>query len=127
MMCVSLTNTIPLPPQKKTNTLFNNNNNNNNSPFYPIHIHISWVKPDVYPLFAALGAGIVAMTVRLTQWNTMSTEPRWNKAARIEGELCTEKQGMAYREHFVRRFVRGKASEIVPGLNNAMAGATLKP
>ncbi|GHP07385.1 hypothetical protein PPROV_000612700 [Pycnococcus provasolii] len=86
----------------------------------------TWVKPDVYPLFAALGAGVVAMTLRLGQWNTMSTEPRWNKAARIEGELCTEKQGLAYREHFVRRFVRGKSSEIVPGLNNAMAGEVLK-
>ena len=39
-MCVSLTNTIPLPPKKKQKKTLFNNNNNNNSPFYPIFIFI---------------------------------------------------------------------------------------
>ena len=48
--------------------------------------------------------------------------PSWSKKRRIEGDLCSEEQGMAYREHFLRKFVRGRAPEIMPNLNTNMAG-----
>ncbi|ESR51356.1 hypothetical protein CICLE_v10033501mg [Citrus x clementina] len=76
-----------------------------------------WVRPEVYPLFGALGAavGICAMQLVRNAWT--NPEVRLTKANRTAGVLENFDEGYRYKENALRRFVRDKPPQIMPSVN----------
>ncbi|KAK8940114.1 hypothetical protein KSP40_PGU018022 [Platanthera guangdongensis] len=77
-----------------------------------------WLRPEVYPLFAAVGVAIGICGFQLVRNICINPEVRVNKENRAAGVLDNFSEGRAYAEHGLRKFVRGKSPEIMPRLNN---------
>ncbi|GAA0186650.1 hypothetical protein Leryth_018738 [Lithospermum erythrorhizon] len=77
-----------------------------------------WLRPEVYPLFAATGVAVGICGMQLIRNITGNPEVRVTKENRAAGILENFAEGEKYRENPVRKFVRGKSSEIMPNINN---------
>ncbi|KAJ4756918.1 B12d-like protein [Rhynchospora pubera] len=77
-----------------------------------------WVRPEVYPLFAAVGVAVGICGFQLARNLTINPEVRINKEGRAAGVLDNHAEGKKYAEHGLRHFVRNKAPEIMPSLNS---------
>ncbi|KAI4336081.1 hypothetical protein L6164_014655 [Bauhinia variegata] len=77
-----------------------------------------WLRPEVYPLFAAVGAAIGICGFQLVRNILINPEVRVNKEGRAAGVLENFAEGEKYAEHGLRKFVRNRAPEIMPSINN---------
>ena len=77
-----------------------------------------WLRPEVYPLFAALGVAVGICGMQLVRNITTNPEVRVTKENRAAGILDNHAEGEKYSQHFVRRFVRNKSPEIMPSINS---------
>ncbi|KAL8199447.1 hypothetical protein R6Q57_013015 [Mikania cordata] len=80
-----------------------------------------WLRPEVYPLFAALGVAVGICGMQLVRNISGNPEVRVNKENRAAGVLDNFAEGEKYAEHSLRKFVRNKSPEIMPNLNSFFA------
>ncbi|KAJ4848346.1 hypothetical protein Tsubulata_034411 [Turnera subulata] len=76
-----------------------------------------WLRPEVYPLFAAVGVAVGICGLQLYRNIRINPEVRVNKQNRAAGVLENHQEGEKYSEHGLRKFVRNKTPEIMPSLN----------
>ncbi|OMO77584.1 NADH-ubiquinone reductase complex 1 MLRQ subunit [Corchorus capsularis] len=77
-----------------------------------------WLRPEVYPLFAAVGVAVGICGFQLVRNICINPEVRVSKENRAAGVLENFAEGEKYAEHFLRKYVRNKAPEIMPGINS---------
>ncbi|GAA0166663.1 hypothetical protein Leryth_024685 [Lithospermum erythrorhizon] len=77
-----------------------------------------WIRPEIYPLFAATGVAVGICIAQLVRNITGNPEVRVTKENRAAGILENFDEGRKYRENPVRKFVRGRAPEIMPSIND---------
>ncbi|XP_010942172.1 uncharacterized protein [Elaeis guineensis] len=94
-----------------------------------------WLRPEVYPLFAAVGVAVGICGFQLVRNICINPEVRYgdvlfhtygdftrvSKEGRAAGVLENYAEGQKYAEHGLRRFVRNKAPEIMPSINRFFA------
>ncbi|KAI3726060.1 hypothetical protein L1987_65857 [Smallanthus sonchifolius] len=80
-----------------------------------------WLRPEVYPLFAALGVAVGICGMQLVRNISGNPEVRVNKENRAAGVLDNFAEGERYAEHSLRKFVRNKSPEIMPNVNSFFA------
>ncbi|KAM0033600.1 putative NADH-ubiquinone reductase complex 1 MLRQ subunit [Helianthus debilis subsp. tardiflorus] len=80
-----------------------------------------WLRPEVYPLFAALGVAVGICGMQLVRNISGNPEVRVTKENRAAGVLDNFAEGERYAEHSLRKFVRNKSPEIMPNLNSFFA------
>ncbi|XP_004504481.1 uncharacterized protein [Cicer arietinum] len=85
-----------------------------------------WIKPEVYPLFAAVGAVVGICAMQLVRNISTNPEVRVNKENRLAGVLDNHAEGEAYAEHRFRKFVRNKPRQVMPSVNNFFSDPQLK-
>ncbi|KAF5197089.1 Nadh-ubiquinone reductase complex 1 mlrq subunit [Thalictrum thalictroides] len=76
-----------------------------------------WIRPEVYPLFAAMGTVLSICGYQLIRNITGNPEVRVTKENRAAGILENFAEGEKYKEHKLRKFVRNKSPEVMPSLN----------
>lgn len=76
-----------------------------------------WLRPEVYPLFAAVGAAVGICGMQLVRNITGNPDVRVLKTKRAAGVLDNHAEGENYAEHMVRKYVRNKSPEIMPSVN----------
>ncbi|CAL6401244.1 unnamed protein product [Bathycoccus prasinos] len=82
-----------------------------------------WLRPEVYPIFAALGSAVGLCAFFCTRQLTTSpgfTASKAKRATAIPETAQDFKEGEKFRNHFIRRSVLGMKPEIMPGLNSSM-------
>ncbi|XWS69179.1 hypothetical protein CRYUN_Cryun04dG0157400 [Craigia yunnanensis] len=77
-----------------------------------------WLKPEVYPLFAAVGVAVGICVMQLVRNISTNPEVRVTKENRAGGILENFEEGERYAEHGLRKFVRKKSPQIMPSINN---------
>ncbi|XP_076941687.1 uncharacterized protein LOC143611361 [Bidens hawaiensis] len=80
-----------------------------------------WLRPEVYPLFAALGVAVGICGMQLVRNISGNPEVRVTKENRAAGVLDNFAEGEKYTEHALRKFVRNKSPEIMPNVNSFFA------
>ncbi|KAG1364355.1 uncharacterized protein [Elaeis guineensis] len=80
-----------------------------------------WLRPEVYPLFAAVGVAVGICGFQLVRNICINPEVRVSKEGRAAGVLENYAEGEKYAEHGLRKFVRNKAPEIMPSINRFFA------
>ncbi|XP_020107391.1 uncharacterized protein LOC109723446 [Ananas comosus] len=76
-----------------------------------------WLRPEVYPLFAAVGVAVGICGMQLIRNISTNPEVRVNKQNRAAGVLDNFDEGERYAEHGVRKFLRNKTPQIMPSIN----------
>ncbi|KAL7101066.1 hypothetical protein ABFS83_08G033600 [Erythranthe nasuta] len=76
-----------------------------------------WVKPEVYPLMAAMSFVTGMCLFQLTRNVILNPDVRINKAHRTTAVLENEEEGWKYREHNLRKFLRTRPPEVMPSVN----------
>ncbi|QCE13121.1 uncharacterized protein LOC114162964 [Vigna unguiculata] len=77
-----------------------------------------WLKPEVYPLFAAVGVAVGICGMQLVRNITTNPEVRVTKSNRAAGVLDNFEEGEKYSQHGLRKYVRGRTPQIMPSVNN---------
>ncbi|BAT86588.1 hypothetical protein LR48_Vigan03g313300 [Vigna angularis] len=77
-----------------------------------------WLRPEVYPLFAAVGAAVGICGMQLVRNITTNPEVRVTKSNRAAGILENFEEGEKYSQHGLRKYVRGRTPQIMPSVNN---------
>ncbi|KAI3430013.1 uncharacterized protein J3R85_008526 [Psidium guajava] len=77
-----------------------------------------WIRPEVYPLFAAVGVAIGICGFSMVRHMCINPEVRVIKEKRAAGVLDNFSEGRTYSEHALRKFVRNRSPEIMPNLNS---------
>ncbi|PKA57810.1 hypothetical protein AXF42_Ash015188 [Apostasia shenzhenica] len=77
-----------------------------------------WLRPEVYPLFVAVGTAVGICAMQLVRNITINPEVRVLKNNRAAGVLENYEEGERYAEHGLRKFVRNKTPQIMPSVNN---------
>ncbi|KAK9934445.1 hypothetical protein M0R45_021590 [Rubus argutus] len=76
-----------------------------------------WIRPEVYPLFAATGVAVGICAFQLIRNITSNPEVRVTKENRTAGILENFEEGEKYKEHGLRKFVRKRDPQIMPSIN----------
>ncbi|KAL6983836.1 hypothetical protein U1Q18_017210 [Sarracenia purpurea var. burkii] len=76
-----------------------------------------WIRPEVYPLFAAVGVVVGICSLQLVRNICTNPDVRVSKKNRGAGVLENFEEGENYKEHRVRKFVRGRRPEVMPSIN----------
>ncbi|KAG9439942.1 hypothetical protein H6P81_020107 [Aristolochia fimbriata] len=76
-----------------------------------------WVRPEVIPLFAAVGVAVGICGFQLVRNICINPEVRVNKENRAAGVLENFAEGEKYAQHSLRKYVRNKSPEIMPAIN----------
>ncbi|XP_057431961.1 uncharacterized protein LOC130724694 [Lotus japonicus] len=76
-----------------------------------------WIRPEVFPLFATVGIAVGICGMQLVRNISTNPEVRVTKQNRAAGILDNFEEGEKYSQHFVRKFVRGKDTQIMPSIN----------
>ncbi|XP_076950521.1 uncharacterized protein LOC143623516 [Bidens hawaiensis] len=77
-----------------------------------------WVRPEVYPLMAAMTFVTSICAFQLTRNVFMNPDVRVNKVHRTMGVLENHEEGEKYAEHGLRRFLRTQPPEVMPTVNS---------
>ncbi|XP_027123856.2 uncharacterized protein LOC113767839 isoform X2 [Coffea eugenioides] len=77
-----------------------------------------WLRPEVYPLFAAVGVAIGICGFQLVRNICINPEVRVAKQDRAAGVLENFAEGEKYAEHALRKYVRNRKPEIMPAINS---------
>ncbi|KAL6897330.1 hypothetical protein ACP4OV_007026 [Aristida adscensionis] len=80
-----------------------------------------WIRPEVYPLFAATGVAVGICAMQLIRNITTNPEVRVIKEKRAAGILENFDEGKRYSQHGFRKFIDGKRPEIMPAVNSFFA------
>ncbi|CAO2818279.1 unnamed protein product [Amaranthus hypochondriacus] len=80
-----------------------------------------WLRPEVYPLFAAVGVAVGICGFQLVRNICTNPEVRVNKENRSAGILENYSEGEKYAEHSLRKYVRNKTPQIMPTINSFFA------
>ncbi|KAG1327055.1 hypothetical protein COCNU_01G009890 [Cocos nucifera] len=80
-----------------------------------------WLRPEVYPLFAAVGVAVGICGFQLVRNICINPEVRVSKEGRSAGVLENYAEGEKYAEHGLRKFLRTRAPEIMPSINRFFA------
>ncbi|XP_050229973.2 uncharacterized protein LOC126679079, partial [Mercurialis annua] len=75
-----------------------------------------WIKPEVYPLMAAMAFVTSLCTFQLTRNVFLNPDVRVNKVHRRMALLENEDEGEKYAEHGLRKFLRTREPEIMPAI-----------
>ncbi|KAA8547887.1 hypothetical protein F0562_004316 [Nyssa sinensis] len=76
-----------------------------------------WIKPEVYPLMAAMTFVTGMCVFQLTRNIFMNPDVRVNKSHRTAGVLENHEEGEKYAEHGLRKFLRTRPPEVMPAIN----------
>ncbi|XP_058080912.1 uncharacterized protein LOC131229067 [Magnolia sinica] len=76
-----------------------------------------WIKPEVYPLMAAMTFVTGMCIFQLARNMLMNPDVRINKAHRTTAVLDNEEEGEKYAQHSLRRFLHQRPPEIMPAIN----------
>lgn len=76
------------------------------------HGKFKWVRPEVYPLLAAVGVGVVAMVVALQ--HSIFSDPVVVLSKSRRGEDPELTAGSSHYNHIIRRFSGGRGHTILP-------------
>ncbi|XP_042499145.1 uncharacterized protein LOC122077300 [Macadamia integrifolia] len=77
-----------------------------------------WIKPEVYPLIAAMTFVAGMCVFSLTRNVLINPAVRINKADRATAVLENEEEGKKYTHHSLRNFLRNRPPQIMPSINN---------
>ncbi|XP_062153130.1 uncharacterized protein LOC133861364 isoform X1 [Alnus glutinosa] len=77
-----------------------------------------WMKPEVYPLLAAMTFVTGMCTFQLVRNILTNPDVRVNKSRRSMGVLDNKEEGEKYAEHGLRKFLRTRPPEIMPTINH---------
>ncbi|KAI4384186.1 hypothetical protein MLD38_002372 [Melastoma candidum] len=77
-----------------------------------------WLRPEVYPLFAAVGVAVGICGMQLVRNICTNPEVRVTKEHRTAGILDNFDEGEKYSQHFLRKYVRERPPQIMPSINN---------
>ncbi|XP_043706113.1 uncharacterized protein LOC122655823 [Telopea speciosissima] len=77
-----------------------------------------WMKPEVYPLMAAMTFVAGMCVFSLTRNVLINPDVRINKAHRATAVLENEEEGEKYAHHSLRNFLRNRSPQIMPAINN---------
>ncbi|KAJ0980155.1 hypothetical protein J5N97_008410 [Dioscorea zingiberensis] len=77
-----------------------------------------WMKPEVYPLLAAMTFVTSMCVFQLTRNAFMNPDVRINKAHRTTAVLENEDEGRRYSLHSFRKFLSHQRPEIMPAINS---------
>ncbi|GMI63373.1 hypothetical protein like AT3G48140 [Hibiscus trionum] len=77
-----------------------------------------WLKPEVYPLFAAVGVVVGICAMQLVRNITTNPEVRVTKENMAAGILDNFEEGEKYAEYGLRKFVPKRPPQIMPSVNN---------
>ncbi|KAH9620415.1 hypothetical protein KSS87_007957 [Heliosperma pusillum] len=80
-----------------------------------------WLRPEVYPLFAAVSVAVGICGMQLVRNICINPEVRVNKDKRAAGVLENYAEGEKYADHSLRKYLRNKAPEIMPSINSFFA------
>eukprot|EP00959_Pyramimonas_sp_CCMP1952_P452726 9467070-Pyramimonas_sp.AAC.1 len=84
-----------------------------------------WVRPEVYPIAAALGAAVSLCGFMCTRTMMCNPDVRIAKSDRGLGLLEDDrfyKEGESFNNHAVRRWARTVPAQLMPGLNEKLGG-----
>ncbi|KAH6830316.1 B12D protein [Perilla frutescens var. hirtella] len=81
-----------------------------------------WMKPEVYPLLAAMSFVTGMCVFQLTRNVILNPDVRINKDHRKAGVLDNQDEGEKYAEHSFRKFLRTRPPEIMPAVNRFFVG-----
>ncbi|EPS63516.1 hypothetical protein M569_11268, partial [Genlisea aurea] len=81
-----------------------------------------WMKPEVYPLLAAMTCVCGMVVLQLTRNVMHNPAVRLKKSERGSAIVDNEEKGMKYTEHALRKFLRTRPPEIMPAVNRFFAG-----
>ncbi|KAI4346718.1 hypothetical protein L6164_007590 [Bauhinia variegata] len=76
-----------------------------------------WMKPEVYPLLAAMTFVTSMCVFQLTRNVFLNPDVRINKEKRSMGVLENREEGEKYAEHGLRKFLRTRPPQIMPAIN----------
>ncbi|XP_021719023.1 uncharacterized protein LOC110686723 [Chenopodium quinoa] len=76
-----------------------------------------WLRPEVYPLLAAVGVAVGICGLQLVRNFCINPEVRVTKENRTAGVLENFSEGEKYAEHLLRKYIRNKSPEIMPSIN----------
>ncbi|KAK6154985.1 hypothetical protein DH2020_009233 [Rehmannia glutinosa] len=76
-----------------------------------------WMKPEVYPLMAAMSFVTGMCIFQLTRNVFLNPDVRVNKAHRSTAILENPEEGEKYVEHSLRKFLRTRPPEVMPAVN----------
>ncbi|KAJ8773644.1 hypothetical protein K2173_005890 [Erythroxylum novogranatense] len=76
-----------------------------------------WIRPEVFPLFAAVSVAVGICGMQLVRNICINPEVRVSKDKRAAGVLENFEEGEKYAEHGLRKYVRGRPSQIMPSVN----------
>ncbi|GLU01754.1 hypothetical protein SLE2022_190410 [Rubroshorea leprosula] len=77
-----------------------------------------WMKPEVYPLIAAMTFVTSMVVFQLTRNVIKNPDVRINKEHRKTAVLENREEGESYREHSLRKFLRTRPPEVMPTINH---------
>ncbi|KAF1888797.1 hypothetical protein Lal_00036839 [Lupinus albus] len=77
-----------------------------------------WMKPEVYPLLAAMTFVTSMCVFQLTRNMLQNPDVRINKSRRSMGVLDNKEEGEKYAEHGLRKFLRTRPPEVMPSINH---------
>ncbi|QCD80926.1 uncharacterized protein LOC114179682 [Vigna unguiculata] len=80
-----------------------------------------WIRPEVYPLFAAVGVVVGICGMQLVRNICINPDVRVSKEKRSTAVLENSAEGERYAEHVLRKFVRNKKPQIMPSINSFFA------
>ncbi|XP_010260574.1 PREDICTED: uncharacterized protein LOC104599651 [Nelumbo nucifera] len=85
-----------------------------------------WVKPEVYPLMAAMTFVASMCVFQLTRNVFMNPDVRVNKEHRQKAVLENAEEGEKYAEHGLRKFLRTRPPEVMPAINSFFSSTDSK-
>ncbi|XP_004304209.1 PREDICTED: uncharacterized protein LOC101313329 [Fragaria vesca subsp. vesca] len=77
-----------------------------------------WIRPEVYPLMAAMTFVTSLCVFQLTRNVILNPDVRVNKAHRRMAVLDNEEEGERYAEHGLRKYLRTRRPEVMPTINH---------
>ncbi|XP_008810952.2 uncharacterized protein LOC103722254 [Phoenix dactylifera] len=76
-----------------------------------------WVRPEVYPLMAAMAFVTGMCAFQLTRNMILNPDVRINKARRASAILDNAEEGEKYSQHSFRKFLYRQRSAVMPALD----------
>ncbi|XP_072981136.1 uncharacterized protein [Typha angustifolia] len=77
-----------------------------------------WLKPDVYPLLAAMTFATSMCLFQLTRNAFLNPDVRIKKAHRTTAILDNADEAQRYSQHRLRKFLGHRPPEIMPSINS---------
>ncbi|KAF3333953.1 NADH-ubiquinone reductase complex 1 MLRQ subunit [Carex littledalei] len=77
-----------------------------------------WIKPEVYPLMAAMTFVGSLCVFQLTRNVFTNPDVRINKTNRTTAVLENEEEGKRYSQHEFRKFLSERRPEVFPAINH---------